>query len=311
MTPSAAHEPLRPDRVLVRYGELGLKSPRVRGRFLDRLNEAIIDSFQAEGMPCVVEHDHGHVYVHCGDLDRGIERLSRIFGVVSVSPVARVPSKDLRELGEAVARYSRDALRPGQSFAIRSRRVGSHTYTSQEAATAAGAAVRRAFQDQVTVDLDRPDVEIELEVRGESAYVYHARVPGVGGLPSGSQGRVLCPVRTRHDAVASWLLMKRGCEAIVVHPEGDAAAEGAVAALRGWAPGLRVRPLPPDAWDWPALYREMGRSRSVAIVVGARGPEVPELPLDRGEPPVAMFPLVGLSDSMLAELEARVMGPAT
>ena len=299
----------RPDRVLVRYGELGLKSPRVRRRFLDRLNEAIIESFQAAGAPCVVEHDHGHVYVHATDLDRAVARLARIFGVVSVSPVVRVPSKDLRELGEAVARYSVDALRPGQTFAIRSRRVGSHSYTSQEAAAAAGAAVRRAFQDRVTVDLDRPDVEIELEVRGESAYVYHARVPGVGGLPPGSQGRVLCPVRTRHDAVACWLLMRRGCEAVVAVPEGDAEAGRAVDALRGWAPGLRVRLVEQGEWGWGALYRELGRNHCQAIVVGARGPEVPGLPLDRGEPPVAMFPLVGLSDAMLAELEARVLGP--
>jgi len=302
---------IRPDRVLVRYGELGLKSPRVRRRFLDRLNEAIIESFQAAGMPCVVEHDHGHVYVHATDLDRAVARLARIFGVVSVSPVARVPSRDLEELGEAVARCSVDALRPGQTFAIRSRRVGSHSYTSQEAAAAAGAAVRRAFRDQVTVDLDRPDVEIELEVRGENAYVYHARVPGVGGLPYGSQGRVLCPVRSRNDAVACWLLMRRGCEAVVAVPEGDAAADGLVAALRGWAPGLRVRTVPQGEWGWGALYRELGRNRCLAIVVGARGPEVPELPPDRGEPPVAMFPLVGLSDPMLAELEARVLGPVS
>ncbi len=306
-TPSEA---LGPDRVLVRYGELGLKSPKVRGRFLQRLDDAIILAFQREGLACVVEHDQGHVYVHSGDLGRAVEILTTVFGVVSVSPVATAPASDLKVLGEAVARYARPILSPGQSFAIRSRRVGKHAYTSQEAAAAAGAAVRRAFADQVRVDLGDPDVAIELEVRGDRAYVYHERMPGTGGLPPGSQGRVLCPLRTRHDAVACWLLMRRGCEAVVVTPAGDAGAAALANALRRWAPALRMREVPEGEWGWPALYRELGRTRCLAVVVGARGPEVPELPPDRGVPPVAMFPLVGLDDAALASFEERVLGPS-
>jgi hypothetical protein len=303
-------EALRPDRVLVRYGELGLKSPKVRGRFLQRLNDAIIMAFQREGVACVVEHDQGHVYVHADDLARAVGILTTVFGVVSVSPVATTPASDLKALGEAVARYSRPMLSPGQSFAIRSRRVGKHAYTSQEAAAAAGAAVRRAFGDHVRVDLGDPDVAIELEVRGERAYIYHERMPGTGGLPPGSQGRVLCPLRTRHDAVACWLLMRRGCEAVVVVPAGDAGAAALAGAMRRWAPALRVREVAAGEWGWPALYRELGRTRCLAVVVGARGPEVPELPPDRGAPPVAMFPLVGLDDAALGALEERVLGGA-
>lgn len=300
--------PLRPDRILVRWGELGLKSPRVRRRFLERLKGGIVESFRAAGSSCVVEEDGGHIYVHSDDLPAAAARLSRVFGVVSVSPVAVAKAADKGALAEAVASYARGALRPGQTFAIRSRRVGSHTYTSRDAAISAGDAVRRAFGDGVTVDLDEPDVELELEVRSDIAYIYHERVQGVGGLPPGSQGRVLCPVRTRHDAVACWLLMRRGCDAIVVVPEGDAAARGLADALTGWAPGLRVRSLPEGEWGWPALYRELGRGKCSAIVVGARGPEVPELPLDRGEPPVGMFPLVGLDDATLARYEGLVLG---
>jgi hypothetical protein len=51
----------------------------------------------------------------------------------------------------------------------------------------------------------------------------------------------------------------------------------------------------------------MGRSRSLAVVSGVRGPGVPELPLDRGESPVAFFPLVGLDDEAHSELEGRVL----
>ncbi len=108
--------------------------------------------------------------------------------------------------------------------------------------------------------------------------------------------------------MAAWMLMRRGCTAVVVVPEGDETAREIAEALDRWDPRMRRRTVPPDEWDWPSLYREMGAARATAVVSGARGPEVPDLPLDRGEDPLAFFPLVGLDDPAYAELEAKVLG---
>ncbi len=299
---------LSPDCVLVRYGEIALKSPRVRTRFLKALREAIVRAFQAQGLDCVIEEEWGRLYVFSPDLDAAARVLSRVFGVVSVSPAARAPTAELGGLASAVAAYARRALEEGRTFAIRARRSGDHGYSSQDVAVAAGDAVRAAFGDGVRVDLAHPDVEIEVEVRGPRAFIMHRRVRGVGGMPVGSQGRVLCPVRGVPDALACWMMMRRGCSTVVVVPEGDADAQELLDALRGWEPGVRSRGLAAGEWDWPALYRELGRSRSQAIVVGATGPEVPDLPPDRGEAPVAMFPLIALDEGALRELEDFVLG---
>jgi thiamine biosynthesis protein ThiI len=235
-----------------------------------------------------------------------VHRLSLVFGIVSVSPTARMEFRDLDELTAAVGEYARSVVAPGNSFAIRARRTGKHPFTSMELAKEAGSAVWTTFDGNVSVDLDNPDVAIEVEVRAGVAYLYHGRVPGVGGLPLGSQGRVLCPVVDRSDVVAAWMLMRRGCAANALVKEDDERAQELVATLHGWDPGLHVRTIPEEEWEWPTLYREMGRSHSMAVVSGIRGPEVPDLPPDRDAEPVVFFPLVGLDDDGYSALEDLV-----
>lgn len=296
----------RHDLVLVRYGELALKSRKVRARFTAQLKEFIINVFQVADLDCVVEDDGGHLYVYSSDLSAAVHRLSRVFGVVSVSPATRVEFRVMADLLPRVGAYGKGVVSPGNSFAIRARRTGEHTFTSMELAKEAGSAVWNALDGQLTVDLDHPDVEIEVEVRDRLAYIYHQRVPGVGGLPSGSQGRVLCPLRERADVVAAWMLMRRGCAAVPVIAEGDGAGRELVEALRLWDPAVEMRTLPEEEWDWTFLYREMGRSHSMAIVSGIRGPGVPDLPPDRDAEPVVFFPLVGLDDTGYSDLEDLV-----
>jgi thiamine biosynthesis protein ThiI len=64
---------------------------------------------------------------------------------------------------------------------------------------------------QVRVDLDSPDHEIFVEVRNERGFIYESVVHGVGGLPLGSQGRVVSFLRDYDSIIATWLVMKRGC----------------------------------------------------------------------------------------------------
>ena len=245
----SAPEGPRYDCVLVRYGELALKSRRVRAKFTAQLREFILESFRVADLDCVVEHDGGHLYVYSSDLDAAAQRLRRVFGVVSISPAVRVEARDVEALVGHVVAYSRQVLEPGASFAIRARRAGTHPFTSMDLAKAAGAAVLEAFEKGVSVDLTDPDVELEVEVRGPVAYLYHRRRSAVGGLPPGSQGRVLCPVRTTGDVLAAWLLMRRGCAAVVIVPEGDEGARDLAGTLLGWDPRIEVRTLPQEEWE--------------------------------------------------------------
>ena len=83
--------------------------------------------------------------------------------------------------------------------------------TARKTGTLIGSAVYDHIPG-LEVDLDTPDYELFVEVRDFGGLVYNTRIAGPGGLPWGTQGRVLALLSSGIDSpVASWLMMKRGC----------------------------------------------------------------------------------------------------
>ena len=274
--------------LLVRYGELSLKSPYVRRQLEDRLVTNIQEMFAANRVECVVKRERGRVFVHAEDEGAAVRLLRRVFGIVSLSP-AKETASDLERLTEFVADYAHSLLAGGMTFAIRPRRSGEHPYTSQDLARVLGQAVRDAIP-RVSVDLGAPDRTIHVEVRGPRAYMFHEIADGPGGLPIGSQGEVLAAAEDETGMVATWLVMRRGCRPRV------AGREPLVAALRAWDPGLQV------------LERTSG-AQLLRLAVEKGMPVV--LPSREGltvgaKAPFVMTPLDGLSEDEVVALTRRI-----
>lgn len=212
---------MRYELLLARYGELGLKSAPVRGRFERTLQENIERAFETHGIDCTVKRIRGRFLVTSSDLSRAGALLARIFGLTSVSP-AIVRSSKQEALLAAIGEYFESVARPdARSFAIRCRRSGSHPYSSMDVARQGGGVVlAHPKGSHLKVDLERPDLEIHIDVRDDKAYLYHESRRAPGGLPMGSQGRVLVLLKDLHSLVAAWLMLKRGCTIVPVHFEG-------------------------------------------------------------------------------------------
>ena len=281
--------------LLVRFGELALKSRFVRRQLRDRLVANIQDLFAAEGVECITDSDEARVYVHANDIARARSILSRVFGVVSVSSAVETHA-DLASLREAVLSEATRALSPGSTFALRTRRVGTHPFTSQDLARELGEAVRRAHAD-VRVNLSHPDVEIHIEVRHNRGFVFRGTWPGPGGLPLGSQGRALAVVQDEAGLVAAWMGMKRGCRVAVAAPPGDRVVEP----LRRWDVRLKVLDLPPDG----RLEELVRIARAEAVFLGTRWPSFDSE--GRAELKVPVFdPVIGLPDDEVTHLASRI-----
>src|SRR5205823_14331097 len=129
--------------LLVRFGELALKSRFVRRQLRDRLVANIQDLFAAEGVECITEADEARVYVHANDQVSARSILARTFGVVSFSPAIEVHA-DLDSLRKPTLSEAADALSPCRTFALRVRRVGTHPFSSTDLARKRGGDVRAA-----------------------------------------------------------------------------------------------------------------------------------------------------------------------
>jgi thiamine biosynthesis protein ThiI len=133
--------------------------------------------------------------------------------------------------------------KPG-TFAIRPRRSGV-SISSEQIGRVVGDAVRTATGS--SVDLDEPDLEIFVEARKDRAFIFTEVVKGVGGLPLGSQGKMLVLISGGIDSpVAAWMMMKRGCPVTLLHfdsrPYADAIEQcmRCGLALADWTAGRKI-----------------------------------------------------------------------
>jgi thiamine biosynthesis protein ThiI len=201
---------------MLRYGEIFLKSDPVRNEFIKTLVRNCQEALRSRGFFPKVEIVRGRIFFIGNSPEKVAEVLSRIFGVVDVAICTLTPPDPCAITQAAVAIASR-SLGPGTRFAVRARREGIEGITSQELAASIGSAILAACPG-TSVDLDNPDCELHVELRATGGVVYDKRIPAPGGLPWGTQGKVLALLSPGIDSpVAAWMMMKRGCEVAALH----------------------------------------------------------------------------------------------
>lgn len=232
------------DTVIVRYGELTLKSESVRAAFEDLLVRSIK---RTAGEDCAIERERGRIFLKTTHAVSAAEKISKLPGVVSTSPAISTGS-GMDEIIRAVIRAVDKKIKNGESFAVRTTRFGDHPYSSMDVNRAAGSAILKMVKG-ARVDLTSPDFEVGIEVRGKNAYVFTETFPGTGGLPAGSQGALVALMTGKlHDAVAVYLGIKRGAAVfpIFIHSgrrSDDAARKRAlkqITVLRAVCPDIKL-----------------------------------------------------------------------
>ncbi|MDD1696673.1 MAG: tRNA 4-thiouridine(8) synthase ThiI [Methanoregula sp.] len=190
---------------LVRYSEIFLKSDPVRRQWENVLIKNI-----REVMPDVhVLNERGRIWL---DGDVKPDRLKNIFGIVSFSEVEHIRVDELEQFLPDYCR--RHGIEKAKTFAIKMKRVGTHTFSSNDKAIEYGNLLRKEFP-HLKVNLANPDKEIHIEIRANEAYLYDTVIQAVGGLPLGVEGTLVALVSGGIDSpVAAWMMMKRGCRII-------------------------------------------------------------------------------------------------
>ena len=233
--------------ILLRYGEVALKGAN-RKIFLKRLRGNVRDCLKRHGIAAEVESIRQRVYVHTDQVEEALEPLSRVFGLVSCSPVAQV-TRDMDAILDECLRTARAAgVHDGVSYRVRARRADkTFPLNSPAIDRLAAEAISREMGGRI--DLSKAaDVTIGVEVAREHALVYGRSIPAPGGMPLGAEGRVVVLMSGGIDSpVAAWLMMKRGCSVIPLHfaqSEGEERkALDNVARLAEWAYGWKMRPI--------------------------------------------------------------------
>jgi len=193
-------------------GEIGIKSRPVRSRLERTVTVHIRRALERRKIPFdAILRGPGRVYAKLRYRSAAGHALGMVFGISSFSPALATPS-DLDDITSASLQAARSALTKGSAFAVSCRRTGKHNYSSADVQAKVGQAILTSFNEMaVRVDLSRPEVTVGIEVVNERAYVFTKTLPGAGGMPYGSQGKMVAILDgSVRSVVASWLIMRRG-----------------------------------------------------------------------------------------------------
>ncbi len=229
--------------VMVRIGELWLKSEPVKKQFMLALTRNIKAALDTQEIPHTLEEYRGRILIY-GDAERIAPVVSRIFGIVDVS-ICETTTNRPEDMAQTALKFAEKKLKSGMRFAVRARRQHVSGFTSQQLAGMIADVIWEKIPDFV-VDLDDPEYEIFVEAREYGGIVYDERITGQGGLPLGTAGRAVVLLSAGIDSpVAAWLMMKRGVVMSAVFMDGGRWAGPATRSLAmdnarilsTWCPG--------------------------------------------------------------------------
>lgn len=206
--------------ILVRYEEIflkGLNKPTFEAKLMKNMKHVL------NGLgPVTVTKSQSRIYVEPETddypVDEAIGRLTKVFGIASVSPVHKIET-DMEAITQKAVEMVKDitARFRYKTFKVETKRADKKfPLNSMEVSKELGAALLRGVPG-LKVDVNEPDFIVHVEIR-EYTYIYSEIVPGVKGLPVGSNGKATLLISGGIDSpVAGWMVAKRGVKIEGVH----------------------------------------------------------------------------------------------
>lgn len=197
--------------LLVRMGEIFLKGDN-RPQFINALARRV--RYAIWPLHGRLELAQGRMYVKgVQDMDLCVDKVTKVFGVHSVSPALEV-EKDLAAIERAAIEMTKDL---SGSFKVSARRADKRFPMDSMQLNAHLGGVVLDNNPNLRVDVHKPDHVLSVEIR-ELAYLHVAKIAAVGGMPVGTSGKALLLLSGGIDSpVAGFMLAKRGVELSAIH----------------------------------------------------------------------------------------------
>ncbi len=204
--------------VMVRFSEIAIKGAKTRHWLTNRLvshinymlNKQNIEDFE-------IIKEYSRIFVKSSE-NKKVENIiaSLIPGAVSVSEVYQC-SSEINEIKTCLKKSFFSKIDKEKSFAVKVKRTGNHPYSSVELGAILGEFILENNIDKhLKVNLTKPEYTLRIEVRENKAYIFDEIKKGLGGLPVGSQGKVLVLVSGIQEDISNIIqLYKRGAITLI------------------------------------------------------------------------------------------------
>jgi len=206
------------DCILIHYAaEITLKGKN-RPSFERKLVQNVQNALSNESTGGTTR-EHGRVVVHLSaqsDITQILLQISRVFGISWYAP-GYITSPNLKDISAIVLEKTPYYIKENEPLKVVAKRADKQfPLTSPQIGAHIGAQLVEKYG--VSVSLKNPKLQVFLEISRNQAFLFFEKRKGLGGLPIGVSGNVLCLLSGGIDsAVAAWCLMKRGCNVDFLH----------------------------------------------------------------------------------------------
>jgi len=205
--------------VLVRYGEIILKGYN-RPVFEDALVRNIRAAIKEAG-EVNITRAQATIYIEPmvsdDQADVIVAKLKKVFGIVSIV-VAYKAEKTIDAAFDEIKESFDDILKSKSTFKVEAKRADKKfPLKSPEICAEIGGRILAKYHN-LKVDVKNPEVTVHVEMRENFCYVHTGREKGIGGMPTGTNGRAMLLLSGGIDSpVAGYMIGKRGVQLEAIH----------------------------------------------------------------------------------------------
>ena len=203
--------------IILKYGELSTKKDNINF-FLKVLKENIDTTLN--NINHDIKYDHGRMFVSAIDYDLDIikEKLKKVFGIHEIILGYIFDNNDIDTIKSNVLEIIKDI--EFSSFKVETKRSDKlFPKSSMEVSKDLGGFILKSLKNKC-VDVHKPDLLINIEIRKNETLFYADRIEGCGGYPVSTLGKGLLMLSGGIDSpVAGYMAMKRGVKLEAIYFE--------------------------------------------------------------------------------------------
>ena len=195
--------------VMIKYGELTTKKDNLKV-FVDKLYNNVNNKLKDYDV--VITKNKVRMFIDIKDYDENeiISKLNEVFGIHSIVVCYKTEKSLDKIIYDSVNLLKKSKF---NTFKVETNRADkTFPYNSMEISKLVGAGILKNIPD-IKVDVHNPEITLHIEIRLEYSYIYTKEIKGLGGYPTGIQGKGLLMLSGGIDSpVAGFLANKRGID---------------------------------------------------------------------------------------------------
>lgn len=192
--------------LMIKYAELTTKKGN-RNFFIKTLKRNIDNALN--GLEYKIIYDFARMFVYTDEIEEATKRLQKVFGIHEIDEAFVFEDNDIENIKEEVLNIAKEE--DFKTFKIETKRsLKSYPIKSMEISRVVGAHILKNV-DNIKVDVNSPELHINIEIRKDNTIIYYKQYKCLGGYPSGALGKGLLMLSGGIDSpVAAFLASKRG-----------------------------------------------------------------------------------------------------